>query len=91
MLLRPETASLQSPARRENFVLCECHKLNPPASGADQLNTLGPLAATGDAWSRLGPMGPLLDPKMYPARVGQSPESETMRFNQPNVFLKKVT
>lgn len=55
------------------------------------MKTLGPIAATGEAWSRLGPMGPLLDPKVYPARVGQSPESETMRFNQPNVFLKKVT
>lgn len=35
-------------------------------------------------------MGPLLDPKMYPARVGPAPEDNTMRFNQPNVFLKKV-
>lgn len=41
-------------------------------------------------WSRLGPMGPLLDPKLYPAKTGPSPETDQMRFGQPDVYLKKV-
>lgn len=51
---------------------------------------MGPHATTEQSWSRQGPMGPLLDPKLYPSRVGRSPEVDTMRYNQPNVFLKKV-
>lgn len=51
---------------------------------------LGPQAYEEQAWSRLGPMGPLLDPKIYPAKVGAAPESQIARFNQPNVFLAKV-
>lgn len=35
-------------------------------------------------------MGPLLDPKIYPARVGASPETPTSRYDQPNAFLDKV-
>ncbi|KAK5643980.1 hypothetical protein RI129_007825 [Pyrocoelia pectoralis] len=48
------------------------------------------IAVNEQSWSRQGPMGPLMDPKLYPARVGRSPEVDTMRFNQPNVFLKKL-
>lgn len=42
------------------------------------------------AWSRLGPTGPLLDSKLYPVKVGASPESHISRFNQPNVYLEKL-
>lgn len=35
-------------------------------------------------------MGPLLDPKLYPTRVGASPETPTSRYDQPNAFLDKV-
>lgn len=36
-------------------------------------------------------MGPMLDPKLYPTRVGASPETSTSRYDQPNAFLDKVT
>ncbi|XP_047360332.1 uncharacterized protein LOC124953263 isoform X1 [Vespa velutina] len=41
-------------------------------------------------WSRVGPMGPLLDPKLYPAKTGPSPETDQTRFGQPDVYLKKL-
>ncbi|KAI4492082.1 hypothetical protein M0802_010090 [Mischocyttarus mexicanus] len=41
-------------------------------------------------WSRVGPMGPLLDPKLYPAKTGPSPETEETRIGQPDVYLKKL-
>lgn len=46
----------------------------------------------GDAqdWSRIGPMGRLLDAKLYPAKTGPSPESEATKFDQPSTYMKKV-
>ncbi|XP_068623220.1 uncharacterized protein [Battus philenor] len=41
-------------------------------------------------WSRNEIMGPLLDPKLYPAKVAASPETPTSRYNQPNAFLDKL-
>ncbi|KPJ01384.1 PREDICTED: uncharacterized protein LOC106120809 [Papilio xuthus] len=41
-------------------------------------------------WSRIEIMGPLLDPKLYPARVAAAPETPTSRYNQPNAFLDKL-
>lgn len=61
---------------------CRCPKIEQKKFGSDQPEA---------AWSRLGPMGPLLDPKVYPAKVGVSPESQISRFNQPNVYLEKVS
>lgn len=69
---------------------CQCHALKHPGPTSEQRTVSGPSALKEESWSRLGPMGPLLDPKMYPARVGPAPEDNTMRFNQPNVFLIKV-
>ncbi|KAK2579767.1 hypothetical protein KPH14_011104 [Odynerus spinipes] len=48
------------------------------------------LAGETQDWSRLGPMGPLLDPKLFPAKTGPSPETEETRFGQPDVYLKKL-
>lgn len=64
--------------------------LKHPGATSEQRTAFGPAALKEESWSRLGPMGPLLDPKMYPARVGPPPEDNSMRFNQPNVFLTKV-
>lgn len=50
----------------------------------------GPEAVADEQWSRLGPMGPLLEPKIFSAKVSGPPESQVSRYNQPNVFLKKV-
>lgn len=66
---------------------CACTETQP-VKNVDKV--LGPNALKLQEWSRLAPMGPLLDPKLYPAKVGPAPEVETMRFNQPNVFMKKV-
>ena len=41
-------------------------------------------------WSQLGPMSPLLDPKLYSAKPGPIPESESTTFDQPDTYLKKV-
>ncbi|XP_031353096.1 uncharacterized protein LOC116178006 isoform X2 [Photinus pyralis] len=84
---KPAPDRLYEPQVRDpNQPLCPCHCL---ASPADR-NPSGPNALNEQSWSRQGPMGPLLDPKLYPARVGRSPEVDTQRFNQPNVFLKKL-
>ena len=50
----------------------------------------GPQEGETYQWSRLGPMGPLLDPKLYPAKMGPAPEFEITRYDQPNTYLKKV-
>ncbi|XP_022122506.1 uncharacterized protein LOC110998261 [Pieris rapae] len=41
-------------------------------------------------WSRNELMGPMLDPKLYPVRVGASPETASSRYDQPNAFLDKL-
>ena len=51
---------------------------------------VGPAEGGSYEWSRLGPMGPLLDPKLYPAKVGPIPESKSTQFDQPSTYLKKV-
>ncbi|GBP48044.1 hypothetical protein EVAR_83747_1 [Eumeta japonica] len=57
----------------------EAARRPPPADGGE------------GGWSRAElVMGPLLDPKMYPVRVGASPETPTSRYNQPNAFLDKL-
>lgn len=89
-VLRPAPENNANQQQRRDLVVCECQGLTDSPSSAAQRTVLGPSAYKEEAWSRLGPMGPLLDPKVYPARVGTSPETDTMRFNQPNVFLQKV-
>jgi hypothetical protein len=66
-----------------DHVTCDCHcpKIEKKTLGEDQSEA---------AWSRLGPMGPLLDPKVYPVKVGVSPESQVSRYDQPNVYLQKL-
>ncbi|XP_076176633.1 uncharacterized protein LOC143151419 [Ptiloglossa arizonensis] len=41
-------------------------------------------------WSRIGPMGRLLDPKLYPAKTGPRPESEATKYDQPNTYIRKL-
>ncbi|XP_076235736.1 uncharacterized protein LOC143180090 [Calliopsis andreniformis] len=41
-------------------------------------------------WSRVGPMGRLLDPKLYPAKTGPHPETEVTKHDQPSVYMKKL-
>ncbi|KAF5277861.1 hypothetical protein FQA39_LY06013 [Lamprigera yunnana] len=67
-------------------LVCACHSMNDQ----NEEKVVGPSAIHGQAWSRQGPMGPLLEPKLYPAKVGAQPEVDTTRFNQPNVFIKKL-
>ncbi|XP_008192890.2 uncharacterized protein LOC103312874 [Tribolium castaneum] len=67
-----------------DHLTCECH-----CPKIDKTKQVG-LDQSEAAWSRLGPMGPLLDPKVYPVKVGASPESQVSRFNQPNVYLQKL-
>ncbi|XP_048481237.1 uncharacterized protein LOC119694369 [Plutella xylostella] len=63
---------------------CRC----PQYSGATGAPPGPPGQAAG--WSRSELMGPLLDPKLYPAKMGASPETPTSRYNQPNAFLDKL-
>ncbi|XP_012135090.1 uncharacterized protein LOC100883577 isoform X2 [Megachile rotundata] len=42
-------------------------------------------------WSRIGPMGRLLDPKLYPAKTGPYPETEATKFDQPDAYMRKST
>lgn len=63
---------------------CECPCFHPKEEGG--------IKSDGDEydWSRIGPMGALLDPKLYAVKVGKSPDSNIMRSEQPNRFLVKV-
>lgn len=69
--------------------MCPCYCMAQMKPTTTQ-KVFGPNVLKQDVWSRLSPVGPLIDPKMYPARVGRAPEDEIMRYNQPNVFLKKL-
>ncbi|XP_076675605.1 uncharacterized protein LOC143372872 isoform X2 [Andrena cerasifolii] len=42
-------------------------------------------------WSRLGPMGRLLDAKLYPAKTGPYPETEASKHDQPGTYIRKST
>lgn len=69
-------------------------RLGPCTCGMDPKDIAVPrmyrLEGETHDWSRLGPMGPLLDPKLYPAKTGPSPETEETRYGQPDVYLKKL-
>ncbi|CAK9803677.1 hypothetical protein ANTQUA_LOCUS3741 [Anthophora quadrimaculata] len=62
---------------------CRCYK---------RPQELRPIERCGDDydWSRTGPMGRLLDPKLYPAKTGPSPESDATKFDQPSTYMKKL-
>ncbi|KAH1028080.1 uncharacterized protein LOC109533751 isoform X3 [Dendroctonus ponderosae] len=92
--VRPQPDRLYQPQyndpNRPNYP-CECHAIGDPQATNQQLcSLLGPQAYEEESWSRVGPMGPLLDPKIYPAKVSSAPETQISRFNQPNVFLAKL-
>ncbi|KAG5885849.1 hypothetical protein JTB14_035869 [Gonioctena quinquepunctata] len=87
--LRPEPDHIYTPKYRDEHY-CPCHCLPEKHPTSEQRTILGPEALSGEQWSRLGPMGPLMDPKLFPAKVSASPESEISRYNQPNAFLLKL-
>ncbi|KAK9876506.1 hypothetical protein WA026_013880 [Henosepilachna vigintioctopunctata] len=84
---KPAPDHLYAPQYRDQLS-CDCKTTTPIQK--EDTQAYGPPAINEEAWSRLGPMGPLLEPKVYPARVGAAPESPISRFNQPNVFLQKL-
>ncbi|KAG7206353.1 hypothetical protein KM043_003722 [Ampulex compressa] len=59
---------------------------------ADPPNSQTPNAYFGDThdWSRTGPMGIFLDPKIYPAESGRTADKDSRKPCQPCVFLMKV-
>lgn len=82
LFFRPPIAIEHGPCQQ-----CACTERQPTRNVN---KVLGPNVLKQQEWSRLAPMGPLLDPKLYPAKVGPAPEAPTMRVNQPNVFMRKV-
>lgn len=84
----PTYATVLPPSGPFEGVPCTCG--GGPGGEMPIKETVAPNDADSYEWSRLGPMGPLLDPKLYPAKVGASPETPSMRINQPNTYLKKV-
>lgn len=87
--VKPTSDALYEPQHRDDHS-CACNKLPNLRPSSEQKHVLGPNALKDESWSRLGPMGPLLDPKIYPAKVGAVPETGVSRFNQPNIFLQKL-
>uniref|UniRef100_A0A6P7GSD2 Uncharacterized protein LOC114342378 n=1 Tax=Diabrotica virgifera virgifera TaxID=50390 RepID=A0A6P7GSD2_DIAVI len=87
--LRPEPEHIYSPQYQDQ-IYCKCHCLPALPATSQQRTLIGPEALHDEEWSRLGPMGPLLEPKVFTAKVSAAPESEISRFNQPNVFMAKV-
>nr|XP_023030098.1 uncharacterized protein LOC111518016 [Leptinotarsa decemlineata] len=86
--LRPEPDRIYQPRYRDEQY-CACHCLPEVRPTSEQKTIFGPEALSGDQWSRSGPMGPLLDPKLFPAKVSAAPESKIGRYNQPNAFMMK--
>ncbi|KAI8441164.1 hypothetical protein MSG28_009402 [Choristoneura fumiferana] len=82
-LLSEELAFYQACMQHSRPPDCRC----PQYSGGQQPQ-LPPGKEGG--WSRNEIMGPLLDPKLYPVKVGASPETDTSRYDQPNAFLDKL-
>ncbi|XP_023943814.1 uncharacterized protein LOC112049972 [Bicyclus anynana] len=62
---------------------CRC-----PQYSGEEMPQLPPGKEGG--WSRNELMGQMLDPKLYPVRVGAAPEVPTSRYDQPNAFLDKL-
>ncbi|XP_074025976.1 uncharacterized protein [Leptinotarsa decemlineata] len=87
--LRPEPDRIYQPRYRDEQY-CACHCLPEVRPTSEQKTIFGPEALSGDQWSRSGPMGPLLDPKLFPAKVSAAPESKIGRYNQPNAFMMKL-
>ncbi|XP_050507477.1 uncharacterized protein LOC126885096 isoform X1 [Diabrotica virgifera virgifera] len=87
--LRPEPEHIYSPQYQDQ-IYCKCHCLPALPATSQQRTLIGPEALHDEEWSRLGPMGPLLEPKVFTAKVSAAPESEISRFNQPNVFMAKI-
>ncbi|CAG9133063.1 unnamed protein product [Plutella xylostella] len=74
------------------YQACLQHSRPPDCRCPQYSGATGAQAPPGQAagWSRSELMGPLLDPKLYPAKMGASPETPTSRYNQPNAFLDKL-
>lgn len=79
----PATRIKRKPTELDEYGACKCRDLP---------REIKPLTHCGDDydWSRTGPMGRLLDPKLYPAKTGPHPETDVTRFDQPAVFMRKV-
>lgn len=82
--VRTERQAYQTPIKSH----CICG--SEPGGAMPPKEYVGPIEGDTYQWSRLGPMAPLLDPKVYPAKVGPAPEFEITRHDQPNTYLKKV-
>lgn len=79
----PATRIKRKPTELDEYGACKCRDLP---------REIKPLTHCGDDydWSRTGPMGRLLDAKLYPAKTGPHPETDITRFDQPGVFMRKV-
>ncbi|KAK9305231.1 hypothetical protein QLX08_003668 [Tetragonisca angustula] len=80
----PATRYKHRIALLKEYDSCKCH---------DRPREVKPLVRCGDDydWSRTGPMGRLLDPKLHPAKTGPHPETEATRFDQPATYMRKST
>ncbi|XP_003691441.1 uncharacterized protein LOC100865725 [Apis florea] len=79
----PATRIKRKPTELVEYGACKCRDLP---------REIKPLTHCGDDydWSRTGPMGRLLDPKLYPAKTGPHPETDITKFDQPSVFMRKL-
>ncbi|XP_033352326.1 uncharacterized protein LOC117234855 isoform X1 [Bombus vosnesenskii] len=79
----PSTRYKRKITSLSEYASCKCH---------DRPREIKPLVRCGDDydWSRTGPMGRLLDPKLYPAKTGPHPETEATRFDQPATYMRKL-
>lgn len=78
----PSTRIKYPPSLLREDGSCRC-------SSSRELNVVD-LCGDQQDWSRVGPMGRLLDPKLFPAKTGPHPETEVTKHGQPDVYMKKV-
>ncbi|XP_065158691.1 uncharacterized protein [Atheta coriaria] len=81
---KPDAATMGG-GEPSDMIACRC-----VGQAEEEMKLLAPNIYDKDVYMKSGPATPLMDPKLYPARVGPPPESESQRFNQPNVFLEKL-
>ncbi|XP_076620352.1 uncharacterized protein LOC143341351 [Colletes latitarsis] len=79
----PSTRIQHAPTTLRDGGSCRCNTRSRELKVID-------LCGDDQDWSRLGPMGRLLDPKLYPAKTGPHPETEATKFNQPSTYMKKL-
>ncbi|XP_076375803.1 uncharacterized protein LOC143258997 [Megalopta genalis] len=80
----PSRKIQRAASKLQDASFCRCD------SGQSREIKVTELCGDQQSWSRIGPMGRLLDPQLFPAKTGPHPETEVTKFDQPSTYIKKL-